>query len=68
MGEWNLSISFMVKEERWERCESENKEGLAVRGSVGTSGAFRGKELRPNTNHPPAAQGYKKRMYGFLET
>lgn len=25
-GEWNLSFSFMVKEERWERCESEEEE------------------------------------------
>lgn len=22
LGEWNLSISFMVKEDRWDRCES----------------------------------------------
>lgn len=22
LGEWNLSISFMVKEDRWDLCES----------------------------------------------
>lgn len=33
LGEWNLSISFMVKEDRWDRCESvdrrENREKLS---------------------------------------
>lgn len=31
LGEWNLSISFMVKEERWERCESEEERKREMR-------------------------------------
>lgn len=51
LGEWNLSISFMVNEDRWDRCESEERG--ATQTHYEADGSF---EIRTKSNVTASSQ------------